>query len=873
MRDVTFHGHLPVIPENQIYLERPRLHQRLEKALESPLVTVIAGAGYGKTQAVYSYLRKNATTAFWLQISERDNLEQRFWENLLSAISSYHRDVGAKLRELEFPSTLRQFDRYQSFLEKAMNPKRKYIVVLDDCHLLHSKEILRFCQRSAAAPFLNIQGIMISRTELDLNFIPLMSKGLVASLTADDLRFNEQEIYDYFKLQNMDPDTDAIKQILQNTEGWAMAVDLIARERRKNNQAELGNFTSLLKNNAFKDIKHVVFTGIDEKLKKFLIKLSLLEHRPPELLEKIEGNKKFFSAMVQISPFIRYDAYQNEYRIHHLFLEFLTEKQNELTEEEIREVYSRAAEWCVANNQLMDAALDYERARDYRGLLEIILSFPRMLPDRAAKFFLECINRLKPAYEALQNSPEIEKDEESWAALFLCYVVRAKLLLALGRFDDSSQLSRDAIEKFERLPSGPHRARILSASFNNLGFIALLSIIFTKDRNFIHWFEMAHRHYMEFPQLVSKNESCSNICSYVCRVGYPAEDKEFERSLEALSAIIPLLAEVNNGFFYGLDSLGWAELAYYRGDLNNAEKLALQAVYKAREKKQYEIESRGLFYLLRLSLHSGKARETQEILDQMNAQLENKDFFNRYSFYDISTGWLYAQTGEKSRLGPWLKNEYWEEKVNSLFYRDFEVLVKAKSLFAAGYYPETITVLEEFQEKKKPLGNFLLGEIEMTVLKAACLYRLKNETPTEELAALEAAYEMAQPNALIMPFIELGEDMRLLAGEALNSRDCSIPRAWLETIRSKASAYGKKIFLITERSVSRQEQAAQDLTWREREVLKGLSRGWNREKIAEDLATSVNTVKAEISSVYTKLGAQNRADAVRIAGKLNIFSR
>ncbi|MDR3338143.1 MAG: LuxR C-terminal-related transcriptional regulator [Treponema sp.] len=871
MHDVTFHGHIPVIPDNQIYLERPRVHQCLEKALESPIVSVVAGAGYGKTHAVYSYLRKNATTAFWLQISERDNLEQRFWENLLGAISSYHRDVGAKLRELDFPSTLRQFDRYRSFLEKAMNPRRKYIVVLDDCHLLHSKAVLRFCQWSAEAPFLNIQGIMIFRIEPNLNFIPLVSKGLVAGITADDLRFSEQEIHDYFKLQNIELDADAIKQILQDTEGWAMAVDLIARERRKNNQAELSNFTSLLKNNAFKDIEQVVFTGIDEKLKKFLIKLSLLEHRPPELLEKIESNRDFFSAMVQISPFIRYDAYQNEYRIHHLFLEFLTKRQNELTGEEIREVYSRAAEWCVANNQLMDAALDYERARNYQGFLGIILSFPRLLPDRAAKFFLECINRLLSLH-APQGPPGTGMDEESMAAIFLYYVIKAKIFLALGRFEDSAQLSREAIAKFEPLPPGAYRARILSASYNNLGFIAVLSVIVTKDRNFIHWFEQARRYYMEFPQPVSKNESCSNISSYICRVGYPAEKEEFERSLEALTAIIPLVAEVNNGFFYGLDSLGWAELAYYRGDLDNAEKFAFQAVYKAREKNQYEIESRGLFYLLRLSLHKGKTRETEEILKELNTQLEKKDYLNRYTFYDISSGWYYAQIGEKSKLGAWLKNEYWDNKSNTLFYRNFEVLIKAKCFFAAGYYSEALTVLEEFQKNKKPLENFLLGNIEMTVLRAACLYRRKNDA--EGRAALEAAYEMACSNSLIMPFIELGEDMRLLAGEALNSPNCSIPRPWLETIRGKASAYGKKLFLAAEENRSSlPEQAAPALTWREREVLKALSRGWNREKIAGNLATSVNTVKAEISSVYTKLGAQNRADAVRIAGKLNIFSR
>ncbi|MDR2304776.1 MAG: helix-turn-helix transcriptional regulator, partial [Treponema sp.] len=99
----------------------------------------------------------------------------------------------------------------------------------------------------------------------------------------------------------------------------------------------------------------------------------------------------------------------------------------------------------------------------------------------------------------------------------------------------------------------------------------------------------------------------------------------------------------------------------------------------------------------------------------------------------------------------------------------------------------------------------------------------------------------------------------------------SIPRPWLEMIRNRASVYGKKILLAMEEHDAPNPEPAPDLTWREKAVLRALSRGWNREKIAEYLATSVNTVKAEISSAYTKLGALNRADAVRIAAKLRIF--
>jgi DNA-binding NarL/FixJ family response regulator len=90
-------------------------------------------------------------------------------------------------------------------------------------------------------------------------------------------------------------------------------------------------------------------------------------------------------------------------------------------------------------------------------------------------------------------------------------------------------------------------------------------------------------------------------------------------------------------------------------------------------------------------------------------------------------------------------------------------------------------------------------------------------------------------------------------------------------IRNRASVYGKKLLLSVEELNAHDPEQTVKLTWREQKILKALSRGWNREKTAASLSMSVNTVKAEISSVYAKLGAKNRADAVRIAAKMNFF--
>jgi NarL family two-component system response regulator YdfI len=58
------------------------------------------------------------------------------------------------------------------------------------------------------------------------------------------------------------------------------------------------------------------------------------------------------------------------------------------------------------------------------------------------------------------------------------------------------------------------------------------------------------------------------------------------------------------------------------------------------------------------------------------------------------------------------------------------------------------------------------------------------------------------------------------------------------------------------------ESLDESLTGREREVLEMLSRGLSNKLIARRLSISEHTVKFHVSSIYTKLGASSRTDAV-----------
>jgi LuxR family maltose regulon positive regulatory protein len=858
------------LPEDQPLLERPRLYRILEEALAYPVLVVEAGAGWGKTLGVHAFLRRCDADIIWVQLSPEDNLGWRFWEHYAGAVAQAAGDLGARLAELGFPETIQHFDRYMALTYEKTRPRRQYITVFDDFHLIQDPAILLFFSRFLTLPPPDAVTILITRTEPALNTLALLSRGFLRRVTAEELRFSREEIAGYFRLLGIPLSGEDAAHISGDTGGWPLAVDLIAREL-KNGKAG-GNYTPFLKD-SFRKIADSLFTTLDEAQRQFLTQLSLLDYWPQELLEGLPE-----AGMAEInnslSTFIRYDPYLRGYRIHPLFLDFLREKQHALPPGEIRAIHTRAAEWCLKNKLRLDAAANYGRAGDCRGLLRVIDLLPRIPPRRVTAFLLDIINRMLPP----EAPPEAEETEDPSV---LRYIVRAKLLMCLGNYEESAAVSRKAVSRFEPLPPGPRRSRILQAAYTNLGTLILFTCRYTRNYDAAPWFERAFAHYRENPEPVRGQTSQSNLSSYILQVGAPVKPGEIEGALDAFTRAVPFAAASLDGYLYGADSLARAELAYYQADLNSAEQFARQAVFQGREKKQYEVENRALFYLMRISVHRGNFSEIPEFQRQLEAQLEIPGYINRHTLHDIGMGRFYAQLGLTGNIAPWMQSEYEERELNALFHT-FDIMVNLWRLFSEKEYSAVIEILGD-EKNRRVLESFLLGKLELTVLEAAARFRLGEEERARIL--LEEAWKLAAPASLDMPFIELGEDMRLLAEALLARKDLpapegggtgGIPRPWLESIRNRASAYRKMVSLAAEQYQAAEQQVRKPgiyLTFRERNILSALIQGLTRQEIAAKTGLSLNTVKGVISALYDKLGAVNRADAIRIALDRERFSR
>ena len=854
--------------DNQFVLERKRLHALLEKTVQNSVVFVTAGGGYGKTYAVNSFLRQNNKTAVWLSLTERDNDPLHFWESVVKAVNFHDPGIGKDLEEIGFPESPNQIARCLSILANTAPHRKQFIIVADNFHFINEKAIFDFGNALLASPYSKETIILISLTEPELNTMSLLSKGLLSRITVDDLRFNEEEIAAYFQHRNISLSAEDAKKIFTDTEGWIMAISLIAEEMKSGNKKYS---RCLLHEGSIRSMIDALFASVPVSYQRFLITISLFDQWPLEVLSKIIDSlqealppmEEQVVYLKRLSALYHYDVYLHGFRIHPLFLGYLREKRQEVSRQEIKTVCSINAQWCMENRLLTGAAINYGMAGDYEGIFKAIYSSPRILSRPAAMSFLEILDRV--FYDD-------ERDEDNKHFLFLRHITRAGLLLSIGRYDESREILEKSIRKFEVLPPDAFGSWMLSSCYNTLGILTLYTYRITRDISRAgEYFERGNYYYMRNPYIASGPASKTSTGSYASLIGYPPREGEFEEFIHTISLCMPHTSNSIGGYLGGADSLCRAELAYFKGELNTAEQHAREAVFKAREKGQYEIESKSLFYLLRIYLCTGNITAGRETWARVHAMLDIPDYINRYVMYDIMTSWVYAHTGATERVAPWLRNEFEESDLNR-YYQNYETMVKAKSLFAEKRYEDALNFLEQ-KEIREGLGSYYLGMLEITVLAAAVRSRMGDEAGA--IRTMETAYDMSILHSIDTPFIELGEDMRNLASAALAAADSKIPdikRSWLETIRSKASAYAKKLNAAAEQyRGDREEEGIPLLTSQELTILASISNGYTREEIAEKESLSISTVKNSIKAIYDKLGALNRADAIRIATGMDLL--
>ena len=818
------------------------------KAVKYPLIVVCAGAGYGKTSAVHDFAEKYHALAAWMQLSERDNIGARFWESFTHTLAQIDSPLAKAASSLSFPDTREKINQYLQVLHGHLDMKQR-LIVMDDFHFIEEASVLRFleeCVFNRLLPGTSV--ILASRTVPRINIAGFESRGTMYNISENDLCFTESELAQYFRQLGISPEPESQREIMQDTKGWAFAIDIIARSFQKA-PGYSGYLRSAMKTSVFRLMETEIWESISGDLQSFLIRLSLIDHLSLDLLTLLAGkDKKLIADMEKQNAYVHRDSYINAYLIHPLFLEFLAAKQELLSEDQKNETYRIAAAWCNKNGFKVDALSYYEKIGDYASIVDVLRELPAQIPQDIAQYAAVIFHRA-PA----QVFDTVED----------LVVMHLRVLMFQGLWNESVDLAEYYEAKFLKLPKDdPFRNRTLGSLYYSWAFLHGLMCVMNDRYDFDLYIEKFCNVISEpvHPGKFGNNNPGPWInCTGSSRKGAP------EDYIAAMSRSIVHLSQCFGGFKTGTEELARAELKFYQADIRAAESIIARALDRSKESKQFDVIHRSLFYLLRIAVSQGDYPKTERVLRDMKTFLDYNDYSNRFINNDIFLSWYYYILGLPEKISDWFKESF-APYGHAGFIENFANQIKARFCYAARSYPQLLSYIEEMKTRE----SFLFGRLEMLAMESCIHYKMKDKQ--RAFAVLHEAYDNALPNDLLMPFIELGKDMRTLTAAALKEKDNKIPGAWLENINRKAASYAKhQSHIASEYKRINGIMDDSPVSPREAEVLLDMSHGLSRTEIAASRGLSVNTVKMVINNIYSKLGADNLASLIRIAAERKLI--
>ncbi|MGH8352066.1 MAG: LuxR C-terminal-related transcriptional regulator [Pseudomonas sp.] len=361
-------------------LARAALIERLFAAREQRLVILSAPAGFGKSTVLSQYrqrLQAAGARVAWLSCDESDSEPQRLLQYLVAAIEALLPGFGSNTAgllqgDLSWPIEA----VVDAFLADLKRLDGEVYLILDDFHRIRHPSL------GQGARYL-IEHLpetlhLITSTRYKARFLaeePSL-RPWAFWLNAEDLRLTREETAAYFsEVKRLELSGAELNLLHARTEGWITALHLasLALVRHPDRAAFLAGLSGTERNIA-DYLAEDVLASLSEALQLFLDQTSVLDEFNAELCNALTGRRDGLDMLMRLQSeqlfVIPLDEQGEWFRYHHLFAEFL---QGRLAKRgDPAALLHAAARWCEGRD-LPDRAIKYAlRARDFAFAAELL---------------------------------------------------------------------------------------------------------------------------------------------------------------------------------------------------------------------------------------------------------------------------------------------------------------------------------------------------------------------------------------------------------------------------------------------------------------------------------------------------------------------
>jgi len=687
MQRPNFFLRTKLLPPRPVYelLSRPRLTEKLQANLNSPITMVAADAGCGKTTLISDFIRSQNRKSVWYQLDHTDADPFVF----LGYISHGIKNFAPAFGETILPYLSEATDELLQYPERAVDLllneilesiEQPFILVLDDYHHIGRETVVHKLVDRLLQYSTDMMHLIITTRDLPpLAIMRRRTQSRALVLTREDLLFNDQEVRELFRhTLNVELKDEEIHEYRERTHGWITALQLIRQvaeqeifSHGEKPRLDLHQMLQQSEKDIFDYFAEEVFLREPEEIQNLLLHISLLDSMPLNVCSGLFPEMRCSAVLpelVQKNVFLTAAGegkFVEEYRLHPLFRGFLQRRlRSEIGRAGITNERNRIADFYLADNYWEKAIPFFLEAENFDRAAEIIAEKGgewiaggaiMTLANFADKIPLACMEKYP---RALLHKAEIARLQ--------------------GETDKSNNLLQRTVKLL-------HKNGDKSGEAEALHSLASLARRKGKCPDSFEFLEKAEKLIKEDTETFLK---CSNTRG-LCLIGQGAwtnAEQQFRYALE-------LAEKQGNEHYVRLITHNLALPAGFRGDFGEALRWLRRIFREDQPDKPMPQEAIGHLNVARLHLYRGEFDETEkhleralEICQLYNLKFLRGEIFEAYAnFYRDKNDFTHAgefyeralKAYEDAEIDP-LTRELDEERAKFFFLRgDF---VKARGI-------------------------------------------------------------------------------------------------------------------------------------------------------------------------------------------------
>ncbi|MCB9955390.1 MAG: LuxR C-terminal-related transcriptional regulator [Parvularculaceae bacterium] len=871
---------------------RKRLSESFARWKTSKLGLVIAPAGYGKTSLLTDWCerwRKEGALVAWLTLDENDSDALRLTSYIIAAFSS----AGVPLDRLEFAAHQGLADTpieaaFASLINHLAECRREMVLVLEDYHRLHSPEADKLIDALVASAPDNVHVFISSRERPKVMQATYRARDQLIEVSPEDLKFTKAEARDLFG-QSIAP--TAIESLIEQTEGWAVALQLAKLWCEDRQETPAPSAADLLwAGNVADYFAEQILYALEPSLQEFLLKTSILERINADLANTVCGRSdcgQLLSNLHRLHALILpIDKNHHWFRCHQLFGDFLRRTLEKERPRAIPALHAAASEWFEKEGFIVEAVLHAKAAGDVDRAADIVLSAGgwRLIIESGVALTSSLLQQFSA--DEIGRYPRLQICQ-SYMCMKTGDIARGRALIEALRpqFGEHAPPTADPITvrdfdhvdgllyRYQDLPVTYADLAILREKANNanandpvdvavrLTELCLTPLVLGDFAAAQAVSAEAIRYMQSTGQVLA-----FNYCYF--HVGMASYGAFNFHEAEATFIEAQALAEENYGSDSGLKNIADCMLAVMRAERDDneaAEKLlsgalsvierhdswmeVLAATYQAAASVAYSKDGpEGVLAVLARGEATAKRRGMTRLLTYMLA--ERARWLVHFEALDEAKAAL-NDPRLMFTLGSWRQEPYQWRRHQTVGFAKVRLMLATRQ-------PEGAYEILDDIEQSAVRGGRHYDAAQAKILRAVFMFAAGDELKAagELLKVLSvAAPQNARRIFLEMP-PEIEDLLRLCRQQSKLRGSGSFVRTFIEDLLEARRA---------RRMRHQVHQRIDLLSAREREVLSELCNGARNKEIARALDMTENTVKFHLKNIFAKLGVDNRAEAVAVA--------